>query len=85
MEQNNNNNQRIKDHDGGIVSGTTYVKYTDYLADKSVLFTDTRTLTKEGIEIRDKMIESDGGFVQFSCIRYCNNWYIFVRIIHVIR
>jgi len=60
-----NNNQRIKDHDGGIVSDTTYVKYTEYLANKSVLFTSTRKLTKEGIEIRDKMIESDGGYVQF--------------------
>jgi hypothetical protein len=60
-----NNNQRIKDHDGGIVSDTTYVKYTEYLANKSVLFTSTKKLTKEGIEIRDKMIESDGGYVQF--------------------
>ena len=64
-EETNNNNQRIKDHDSGIVSGTTYVKYTDYLANKSVLFSSTRKLTKQGIEIRDKMIESDGGYVQF--------------------
>ncbi|MAT11276.1 MAG: hypothetical protein CMM02_09725 [Rhodopirellula sp.] len=63
-EETDNNNQRIKDHDSGTVGDTTYIKYTDYLADKSVLFSSTRTLTKEGIEKRDKMIESEGGYVQ---------------------